>query len=166
MGGLSGLIEGSTSTDELFEQSVEAALSGYIKHGDLVLTAGIPAGTPGGTNLLKVYIVGDIVARGMGIGREPVIGRAVVIHHDNELCRLVEGDIVVIADASSSLVPYLGKIKAIITEAGGLTSDAAIIGLNYNIPVVVGVRDASNYRRWHADHRGYPAGQYTGVLLR
>jgi pyruvate kinase len=67
----------------------------------------------------------------------------VVIHHDNELRRLVEGDIVVIADASSSLVPYLGKIKAIITEAGGLTSDAAIIGLNYNIPVVVGVQDAT-----------------------
>lgn len=139
------LIEGSTSTDELFEQSVQAALEGgYIKHGDLVvLTAGIPAGTPGGTNLLKVYIVGDIVAQGMGIGHEPVIGRAVVIHHDNELRRLVEGDIVVIADASSSLVPYLGKIKAIITEAGGLTSDAAIIGLNYNIPVVVGVQDAT-----------------------
>jgi len=139
------LIEGSSSTDELFEQSVQAALEGgYIKHGDLVvLTAGIPAGTPGGTNLLKVYIVGDIVAQGMGIGHEPVMGRAAVIHNEHDLHRLVEGDIVVITDAGSNLVPYLDKIKAIITEAGGLTSDAAIMGLNYNIPVVVGVKGAT-----------------------
>jgi pyruvate kinase len=40
-------------------------------------------------------------------------------------------------------VPYLDRIKAIITEAGGLTSDAAIMGLNYKIPVVVGVQDAT-----------------------
>ncbi len=139
------LIAGSSSTDELFEQSVQAALQGsYIKHGDLVvLTAGIPAGTPGGTNLLKVYVVGDIVARGSGIGHEPVMGRAVVIQNDHDLHRLVEGDIVVLAHANSSLVPYLDRIKAIITEAGGLTSDAAIMGLNYKIPVVVGVQDAT-----------------------
>lgn len=139
------LIEGSSNTDELFEQSVQAALQcGHIKHGDLVvLTAGIPAGTPGGTNLLKVYVVGDIVATGSGIGHEPVTGRAVVIRHDSDLQRLQEGDIAVMASANRSLVPYLDKIKAIITEVGGLTSDAAIIGLNNNIPVVVGVRDAT-----------------------
>lgn len=139
------LISGSSSTDELFEQSVQAALQGgYITHGDLVvLTAGIPAGTPGGTNLLKVYVVGDIIARGTGIGYEPATGRVVVAKTDSDLQRLAEGDIVVLANAGSSLVPYLDKIKAIITEAGGLTSDAAIMGLNYNIPVVVGVRGAT-----------------------
>jgi len=78
----------------------------------------------------------------MGIGHEPVMGRAAVIHNEHDLHRLVEGDIVIIANAGSDLVPYLDKIKAIITEAGGLTSDAAIMGLNYNIPVVVGVKDA------------------------
>ncbi len=139
------LIEGSANTDELFEQSVQAALQcGHIKHGDLVvLTAGIPAGTPGGTNLLKVYVVGDVIASGTGIGHEPVTGRAVVIKGDRDLQRLVEGDIAVMSSADRSLAPYLDKIKAMITEAGGLTSDAAIIGLNNNIPVVVGVRDAT-----------------------
>ncbi len=138
-------IAGSSSTDELFDQSVQAALQGaYISHGDLVvLTAGIPAGTPGGTNLLKVYVVGDIIAQGTGIGYEPVIGRVVVAKSDSDFQRLQEGDIVVLVDASRSLVPYLDKVKGIITEAAGLTSDGAIIGLNYNIPVVVGVAQAT-----------------------
>lgn len=139
------LIDGSSSTDELFDQSVQAALqNNYITHGDLVvLTAGIPAGTPGGTNLLKVYIAGDIIAQGTGIGYEPVTGRVVVAKADRDLERLLEGDIVVLVSAGSSLVPHLHKVKAIITEAAGLTSDGAIIGLNYNIPVVVGVSQAT-----------------------
>ena len=50
-----------TDTTAMFNHAVEAALKGgYIKEGDLiVLTAGVPVGLSGTTNMLKVHIVGE-----------------------------------------------------------------------------------------------------------
>ncbi|NLK65184.1 MAG: pyruvate kinase [Tissierellia bacterium] len=54
-------IEELQSTDLIVQKSVETAIkSGYLKNGDLtIITAGIPAGIAGITNLLKVHIVGE-----------------------------------------------------------------------------------------------------------
>jgi pyruvate kinase len=54
-------IEEMQSTDLIVRKSVERAIeSGYVKNGDLtIITAGIPAGISGITNLLKVHIVGE-----------------------------------------------------------------------------------------------------------
>ncbi len=40
------------------------------------------------------------------------------------------------------MVPAIEKCSAIITIEGGLTSHAAVVGLNLGLPVVVGVKDA------------------------
>ena len=50
------LVKPFSSTDEMIRDSVKAALNhGLIKPGNLVvITAGVPAGVPGSTNLLKV----------------------------------------------------------------------------------------------------------------
>ena len=50
-----------TDTTALFSQAVDVALAGgYVKEGDLVvLTAGVPVGHSGTTNLLKVHVVGE-----------------------------------------------------------------------------------------------------------
>lgn len=58
-GVLPGLVEEQNNSDELTNHAIERALHyGYIKHGDLVvLTAGVPLGVPGATNLLKVQVV-------------------------------------------------------------------------------------------------------------
>lgn len=132
-------------TDDLFDESVKAALDAdYIQNGDLVvLTAGIPTGTPGGTNLLKVHVVGDVLVQGTGIGLQPVTGRVVIARYPEDMARVQEGDIVVVTSGDPSMAPYLEKIKAIVAEEGGLTSDAAIMGLNANLPVVVGARNAT-----------------------
>ena len=47
------------STDKLFEHALEQALkTGLVKHGDLVtITAGLPLGISGTTNILKVSVV-------------------------------------------------------------------------------------------------------------
>ena len=51
-----GLIAEMDNTDDLIEKAIEASLeNGYIKEGDLVvITAGVPLGMSGTTNLLKV----------------------------------------------------------------------------------------------------------------
>lgn len=48
-----------SSTDDLFEDAIKAAVeAGYIKKGDtVVLTAGVPLGIPGRTNMIRVVEV-------------------------------------------------------------------------------------------------------------
>lgn len=138
------LINETVGTDDLFEESISRALEqGYINYGDLlVLTAGTPS-LSGGTNLLKVHVVGDVLVEGMGIG-EPVKGIVKVILGPEDVYKIQLNDIVVTTSADSYLAPYLNKISALIAEEGGLTSNAAIMGLNANIPVIVGAKDATN----------------------
>lgn len=136
----------TSGTDELLDEALACCLDkGHIKRGDMVvLSAGSPTGISGGTNLIKVHIVGEILAYGMGIGTRPVSGPVRVIIHDEDLPKIQPGDIVVTNAASACLSSYLDRIGAIIAEAGGLTSDAAIIGLNAGIPVIVGCSDATS----------------------
>ncbi|MDN5366109.1 MAG: pyruvate kinase [Thermacetogenium sp.] len=134
------------STDEMIKQAVDISLEkGLIKCGDLiVLTAGVPVGVPGTTNLIKVHVVGEVLARGTGIGNRAVIGKARLCRTPEEAKEKVRtGDILVATSTDRDYVPALQKAGAIITEEGGLTSHAAIVGLNLGIPVVVGVAGAT-----------------------
>lgn len=135
-----------SGTDELIDEALTSSQEhGYIEKGDLVvITAGSPAGFSGGTNLLKVHVVGDILVQGTGIGAQAVSGKVRIIVHDKDLQAVEAGDILVTVAASPAIAPYLGKIKGLIAEEGGLTSDAAIMGLNAGIPVVVGANNATS----------------------
>ncbi|MGI6286588.1 Pyruvate kinase [Moorella humiferrea] len=57
------LVKATGGTDEMVNAAVAAAVnSGKVKKGDLVvITAGVPAGVPGTTNLLKVHTVGEVL---------------------------------------------------------------------------------------------------------
>jgi len=138
------LIKEIESTDEMLEESINAALeNGYINNGDLiVLTAGIPAGKSGGTNMLKVETVGQILVQGMGIGNRPASGPVRIVRNNEEIHKIQPGDILVTGSADSSLAPYLDIIAGLVAEEGGLTSNAAIMGLNADKPVIVGAREA------------------------
>ena len=53
---------------------------GYIKEGDLiVITAGIPVGVSGTTNLIKVHTVGKVLVKGYGIGKALLLGKYVSV---------------------------------------------------------------------------------------
>lgn len=136
----------TTGTDEMISEAIKASLAaGYIKCGDLVIiTAGVPVGVPGTTNLLKVHIVGDVVLRGAGIGARAVTGRVRIVKTAKEAVERIKlGDIMVTTATEREHMPALEKCSAIIAEAGGLTSHAAIVGLNLGIPVVVGADGAT-----------------------
>ena len=55
------LIEEVTDTNELFERAVEAGTSAGLLHKDdlIVMTAGVPLGISGTTNLMRVHVVGS-----------------------------------------------------------------------------------------------------------
>lgn len=131
------------STDELIEISVNKALEmGYVNSGDLVvITAGVPVGITGSTNLIKVHIVGGILARGTGIGSKAYIGKVCLIGDiDKDSSKFEEGDILVAKYTDIDTVPLMKKAAALIVEEGGLTSHAAIVCLDLGKPVVVGVK--------------------------
>ncbi|NLH02421.1 MAG: pyruvate kinase [Clostridiales bacterium] len=136
----------STSTDEVIELSIHSALEkGYIKQGDLiVITAGIPVGVSGTTNLIKVHTVSEVLLKGTGIGNKAITGKVVVANSKDELeKKFKEEDILVCTSTDRDMMDYIERASALITEQGGLTSHAAIVGLNLNIPTVVGVSEAT-----------------------
>ena len=134
------------NTDEMIYAAITAALNdNLIANGDLVvITAGVPVGVPGTTNLLKVHVVGDVAVRGTGIGQKPATGPVRVVRTVKDACKLQPGDIMVTIGLDREMVPCLKGVAAIIAEEGGLTSPAAIVGLELGIPVIVGASGATS----------------------
>ena len=140
------LSDHTSSTDDVIDLSVQSALEkGYINDGDLiVITAGIPVGVAGSTNLIKVHIVGEVLIKGTGIGNKSATGKVCVAADADELKdKFNDGDILVAVDTHRDMVPYMERAAGIITEHGGLTSHAAIVGINIGKPVIVGAQKAT-----------------------
>ena len=134
------------STDEIIDKSVDRALElGYIENGDLiVITAGVPVGISGSTNLLKVHIVSELLYKKVGAGKETVIARARIAKNVAELRdKFEDGDILVMAATDKDVIDYMSRASAIIVEEGGLTSHAFIAALNLGKEVVVGAENCT-----------------------
>ena len=137
----------SNSTDEVIANSVEAAIvSGYVKEGDLVvITAGIPAGLSGSTNLIKVHTIGKVLLIGTGIGSKSISGKVCIANsHAELLSKFDDGNILVCVNSDRDMVKFIERAGALITEHGGLTSHGAIVGLNLDKPTIVGVQGATS----------------------
>lgn len=129
-------------TDELIDTSIYSALrAGLIFEGELiVLTAGIPAGIGGTTNLIKVHTVGKVVLQGQAIGSGSVVGRVCKGSTRAELeNKFVDGDILVAKSTDADIVEFIEKSSGIIVEEGGLTSHGAISAIHYKKPAIIGV---------------------------
>ena len=141
------IMELKENTDELFSCAIECAKEhGYVKNGDLVvITAGVPLGVPGTTNLLKVSVVGDVLVSGQGLNQLTTVGNLCVAKNEQEaLLNFKQNDILVIAETSNEILGLLKQSSGIITEAGGAGSHAAIVGLTLDIPVIVGAKNATS----------------------
>ncbi len=123
----------------------EVYKAGYVSYGDLVvITAGLPLGVSGTTNMLKVQIVGDVLIAGKGIVPTSACGPLCVCSTDDDALKNFKiGDIIVVPSASDRIISVLRHAKAIICERGGEDSYAAIVGKTLNIPVIVGAEGAT-----------------------
>lgn len=144
------LLEEKHTNDELFDHAVSrAAEAGLIDNGDLVvITAGVPLGISGTTNMMKVHIVGDILISGTGVTMQQVCGSLCVCDSEEQAkatCK--KGDILVIPRTSNSILEVMKDCAGIVTEQDGINSHAAIVGLALNKPVLVGARGATEILR-------------------
>ncbi len=108
------------TTDEMFEKSTRILLQkNYIKSGDtVVITAGIPMGISGMTNLIKVHVISEIIGRGHGLGGETKIARACIAENEKEaFSKTQEGDILIIPEFTQDLTSLLDKIRGLVIES-------------------------------------------------
>ncbi len=134
------------NSDEMVEKAVASSLqSGIVKEGDLVvITAGVPMGMSGTTNMVRVHVVGNVLLRGVGIGQTSATGKVCIAHSFKDVQnKFKAGDVLVISGVDEETAAYAAKASAVIAEEGGLTSHAAIVGINCGIPVLVGVDGAT-----------------------
>ncbi|MGN0475369.1 MAG: PEP-utilizing enzyme, partial [Acutalibacteraceae bacterium] len=144
------LIPEKKSTDELFDCSAKVAEdAGLIRSGDLtVITAGVPIGISGTTNLLKVHLAGNILVSGKGLGDKKVCSKVCVAKTEEQIAEEFEtGDIIVVPQTSNKLLSFMRKARAIITETDGVNSHAAIVGMTLGIPVLMGCKNATDILR-------------------
>lgn len=131
------------TADDVIESSIQLALEKeLVKTGDLiVITAGVPVGKSGTTNLLRVHIASQNLAKGVGVGLSNVSGTARIVKTADD--DINDGEIVVTTLTDAHMMKILKKASAIVTEFGGLTSHAALVGLNLGIPVIVSASGAT-----------------------
>lgn len=134
------------STDEMIDGSVKAAQeAGLIQDGDLVVvTAGVPAGIAGTTNMMKVHLVGNSLITGAGVGERGTKGTLCVCRNVADVkSKFHPGAILVVPHTNNEMLPYIREAAGIIAEENGLGSHAAVVGLSLNKPVIVGAIGAT-----------------------
>jgi len=134
------------STDEMMELAAKVAKEEkFAKEGDLIIiTAGVPVGERGTTNLMKIQLIGTKLTSGQGIGDKSVIGKAVVaLSAEEAIAKATEDCILVLKNSDKDYTPAFEKAAAVIVEAGGLTSHAAVVGIANGIPVIVGAENVT-----------------------
>ncbi|MBD2436905.1 pyruvate kinase [Nostoc sp. FACHB-110] len=143
------LVLGLPSTGQTFQAAINVAQEHkFLFEGDLVvMTAGTLQGVSGSTDLIKVEVVTAILGHGIGLGQGSVSGRARVAQTGMDVSNFNPGDILVAPRTGADFVDAIRKASGIITEEESLTSHAAVIGLRLGVPVIVGVKKATQVIR-------------------
>ena len=141
------------STDELIEMSTSLAKeNGYLHNGELaVVTAGVPVGVSGTTNMIKIHMVGNCLTTGVGVGPENndvATGKACVCRTMDEVrAKFKPGMVLVVPSTSNEMLSFVRDAAALVVEEPGLNSHAAIAGKALLKPTVVGATGATSHIR-------------------
>ena len=154
--GITSLLMGPAhSTDELIEMSTALAeKNGYLHNGELaVVTAGVPVGVSGTTNMIKIHMVGNCLATGVGVDR----GKTDLVSASGKacVCRTLEevkakfrpGMVLVVPSTTNEMLGYVRDAAALVVEEPGLNSHAAIVGNSLLKPTIVGAAGACSHIR-------------------
>ena len=141
------LMDEKQDSEELFAEALEVAeQTGMVNKGELVvITSGLPLGVTGTTNMIKVDVIGNILASGVGVGTQTICGSLCVCKDVEEANqKFMEGDILVMPKTNNDMLPLLRRASGIITEEDGVNSHAAVVGLALDIPVITGAVNATD----------------------
>lgn len=83
-------------------------------------------------------VVGIVASNG---GKHFVNGEVFIVTSPTDV--VPDGKIVVVPSTSPSYVPLMRKAKALVTDHGGMMSHAAIVAREFNLPCIVGTKQAT-----------------------
>ncbi|MBI4498610.1 MAG: phosphoenolpyruvate synthase [Chloroflexi bacterium] len=86
---------------------------------------------------------GQVLVHGLGAGPGQAAGTVRVLSSPDEGGKLQPGEILVTTMTTPDWVPIMRRAAAIVTDAGGMTSHAAIVSRELGIPCIVGAREAT-----------------------
>lgn len=96
--------------------------------------------------IFKTYTIGKkgrVLTTGLSVGDAAVSGRLCIIETAKDVGEFVDGSILVTGTTDPDWVPIMKRAAAIITDHGGRTSHAAIVGRELGVPAVVGTGNAT-----------------------
>jgi pyruvate,water dikinase len=143
-GELTSLIDLSLRTEAHYGLPVDIEFA--VEDGEVLLTQTRPITTLEETAVpAKDGSAGDatILARGVGASPGRASGRVRVLASPRDASALREGEILVTHATSPDWAPLMRRAAAIVTDAGGITSHAAIVSRELGIPCVVGTGDGT-----------------------
>jgi pyruvate,water dikinase len=122
-------------------QDMEFAIDGdlvWIVQSRPITTLGVPpsTGTPAAS--------GELVVTGLAAAPGVVSGPVRVLQSPAEGGRLRPGEILVAAMTTPDWVPVMRRATALVTDGGGVTCHAAIVGRELGLPTVVATRTATS----------------------
>ena len=140
------LVREAKSTDEMFDMGVDKAQeSGLTRNGDIVaITAGVPIGISGTTNILKVQTVGNVLVHGNGTNTGAFTGELCVFGTLKEAEESFKDEnILVMPYTSNEILGVMKRASAIIVEESGTNVHAGVVGMALEIPVISGAENAT-----------------------
>jgi pyruvate kinase len=126
------------------KEAIHACLDGgYVREGELVvITAGLPLGLPGTTNMVEVLTTGEILLAGVPLVRKNASGKICVVRDPRDLEKQVsDGCVLVVRHLSREYESVIDKVGAIVSESDA-SIEGNILALEHDIPCVLGVADA------------------------
>jgi pyruvate,water dikinase len=126
-------------------QDMEFAVEGdtiYLTQARPVTTIGVAPGDATSEEAAAPEPA-EILARGLGASPGIAVGPVRVLAGTEESGQLEAGEILVARMTSPDWVPLMRRASAVVTDAGGMTSHAAIVSRELGIPCVVGAHDAT-----------------------
>ncbi len=87
-------------------------------------------------------VIGVVASNG---NKHFVNGEVVIVNSPTDIVE--DGKVVVVPSTSPSYVPLMRKAKALVTDHGGMMSHAAIVAREFNLPCIVGTKQATKVLR-------------------
>ncbi|MCL2048023.1 MAG: pyruvate kinase [Defluviitaleaceae bacterium] len=127
---------------EVFDIAENLAIkSGLVKNGDIMIAlAGVPVGSAGASNTIRVLTVGDVIISGEGNGKGLVSGVTRVITGDDkkEIASFEKGEVLVCTKTDDTLIECIKQASAIVIGSWEKLdfSHAETVAKALNIPLI------------------------------
>jgi pyruvate kinase len=139
------LREEFSNVDVAAREAIGACIAGgHIRTGELaVITAGLPLGLPGSTNMVEVLTTGNVLLSGLAMVKKNAVGKVCVVSDlQKEKEKISDGCVLVVRRLDEEYRAVIGRVGAVLSESDALNFEGSAWVLEHDVPCIVEVSDA------------------------